>query len=62
MVKCDCSVGAESNLDSPVALSAIACGDGQRVDDGLDDLKKYYEELSKKSMFADLWGIRAGCA
>ena len=59
---CDCSAGAETNPDSEVASIAIACGDGRRVNDGLDDLKKYYEELAKKSMFADLWGVRAGCA
>ena len=41
---------------------AIACGDGDPVQDGVDELRSYYEDMAESSMFADIWWPRIGCA
>ncbi|TCD60878.1 hypothetical protein EIP91_009369 [Steccherinum ochraceum] len=41
---------------------AIACGDGPPVPRGLDELREYYEELSRSSAFAEAWSWRTGCS
>lgn len=41
--------------------AAIACGEGDPVDQGLDDLKQDYARMAQLSDFADVWPIRAAC-
>ena len=45
-----------------VSSVAIACGDGDPVQESLEDLRNYHLELSQQSSFAELWGFRVRCA
>ena len=45
-----------------VSSVAIACGDGDPVQESLEDLRNFYQELSQQSSFADLWTLHVGCA
>jgi len=41
---------------------SIACSDGQNVTKGVEELKDFYDEMSKSSVFAPEWYIHAACA
>jgi hypothetical protein len=41
---------------------AIACSDGDVVNDSLEELQNHYEGMAKMSSFAELWNIRITCA
>jgi hypothetical protein len=41
---------------------AIACSDGDIVDDSVDELQMHYEEMAKQSSFAEFWNWRVQCA
>jgi hypothetical protein len=61
--KCDCG-GAwrlPSGRDDETTL-AIACSDGDVVDDSLDELREYFENLAQASSFAELWPPRLMCS
>ena len=41
---------------------AIACSDGDPVNDSLEELQERYEKMAKDSSFADMWGLRVACS
>lgn len=43
-------------------ILAISCGDGNPVNDEVDTLKEYYNNLSQTSMFYDIWYPRLECS
>lgn len=47
--------GAEMGL-------AVACSDGDAVEDSLDELRMHFEKLAQTSSFADMWTHRVRCA
>jgi hypothetical protein len=59
--KCDCGM-EQSPLVFPEALLAVACSDGDVVDDSLEELQKHYEGMANSSSFAELWDIRIRCS
>jgi hypothetical protein len=48
-------VGREKTL-------AIACSDGDVVEDSLDELQEHYEGMAKDSAFAEMWSMRLSCS
>lgn len=42
--------------------TAIACGDGRPVTDSLEELREYYDDMAKTSIFAEVWQKRIHCA
>jgi hypothetical protein len=44
------------------ANTAIACGDGEEVTDGLEELQRHYERMAQDSSFAEIWSARVKCA
>jgi hypothetical protein len=62
--KCEC--GKDEPGTEPIGgretTLAIACSDGDVVDDGVEELQAHYEEMAKQSSFAELWNIRIQCA
>jgi hypothetical protein len=44
------------------ALPAVACSDGDPVEDSLDKLQEHYEGMAHDSTFAELWSIRMMCS
>ncbi len=60
--KCECSSGAKTIPNTNGATAAIACGDGDAVEDSVEALQAHYEKMSQDSMFAELWtDTRARC-
>lgn len=47
--------------DLESVATAIACGDGDVVEDSVEDLQVVFDELAKTSSFADIWPMRARC-
>jgi hypothetical protein len=41
---------------------AIACSDGDVVEDSLDELQEHYEGMAKDSAFAEMWSMRLMCS
>ena len=62
LFECECSSGGVRPYDGEFVIAAIACGDGTPVEDTLDELKTRLENMSKQSIFADVWPVRALCA
>lgn len=59
--KCDCGT-KQSPFFFPEALLAVACSDGDVVDDSVEELQRHYEGMANSSSFAELWDIRIRCS
>jgi hypothetical protein len=59
-LKCECP-GVPQPPAMGSASTAIACSDGEPVEDSPEDLEKHYERMAEDSSFADMWSIRATC-
>lgn len=59
---CPATGGDLSSKSSVYDVLSIACGDGDLVTDDVDTLKKYYDDLSSSSIFAEAWWLHLGCA
>jgi hypothetical protein len=63
--RCECSDPGSGirKTGYPGVFTAVVCGDGNVVDDGLAELRKWWEEMAEKSSFADThWDMRLHCA
>jgi hypothetical protein len=62
--KCECGKDepATKRLGGRETTLAIACSDGDVVDDNVDELQMHHEEMAKQSSFAELWDMRIQCA
>lgn len=60
-LKCECP-GAPALPAMGSATHAIACSDGDPVDDSVEQLQELYEKMAKDSSFADMWGLRVSCS
>ncbi|GLB45936.1 putative alpha beta hydrolase fold family protein [Lyophyllum shimeji] len=60
--QCECG---EADGEPPIvrdAATAIVCNDGDPVPDAFKELEKYFEEMTSKSGWAEIWaGIRTAC-
>lgn len=62
-VHCDCDPNVRQvDIFSPLATVAIACSDGDVVNDSVQQLQKWYQNNKKESSFADSWPFRIACA
>lgn len=55
-LQCD-STGAPLNLPAAIQYEttlALACGDASPVDATLEEMREYYEEIGKSSVFAEV--------
>jgi hypothetical protein len=61
----DCKCGTPS-ATRPASgrqlLEAIACSDGDTVDDSFEDLYKHYARMASDSSFAEWWWMRLECS
>ena len=64
LIQCDCPLsGAEEQASYFIEPSiAIACGDGEPVNEGVDELREFYERLGADSFFGEVWWIHATCS
>jgi hypothetical protein len=64
LIRCDCSANDSNRLTSSSLEPkfAIACGDGEPVSGGYEELKGFFEKLSGGSFFGDVWLIHGFCA
>ncbi|PSS36784.1 hypothetical protein PHLCEN_2v1415 [Hermanssonia centrifuga] len=59
--KCKCGGGANPVPRTDGATVAIACGEGDVVEDSIEELQAHYEKMSQDSTFAELWTVHASC-
>jgi hypothetical protein len=61
--KCECGKdGARQDLSGRESTFAIACSDGDDVEDSVEELHAHYEKMAKFSSFAELWSVRVQCS
>jgi hypothetical protein len=63
----ECECGKEKEPETAMGagveqLLAVACSDGDEVNDSVEELQKHYEGMAEMSSFAELWTIRLQCA
>jgi pimeloyl-ACP methyl ester carboxylesterase len=62
-LKCGCDKsGTPVNMVGRETGLAVACSDGDVVEDSIDELQTQYEGMAKFSDFAELWGMRVSCS
>jgi hypothetical protein len=61
---CDCSTGSRPPrvADGAEMGLAVACSDGEEVNDSLEELKDHFEMVGKTSKFVDMWTHRVRCS
>jgi hypothetical protein len=63
--KCECDKDKDTEPQAQLreeSALAIACSDGDVVDDSIVELQAHYEDMAKMSGFAELWDLRINCA
>lgn len=58
------STGAPLNLPAAIRYEstlAVACGDAGSVGATLEEMREYYEEMGRSSVFAEVWWMRIAC-
>ncbi|RDB20278.1 hypothetical protein Hypma_012562 [Hypsizygus marmoreus] len=61
--QCDCDeTGDETGEMTPDTGTAISCNDGDAVPEEFEALESYFEDVSSKSQWAEIWaGLRTAC-
>ena len=59
--QCECPRGAPPTSEFQDAFHAISCGDGDRVEDTVEELEAHQARIMEDSFFGDLWTFRAVC-
>jgi len=60
---CDCPrIPPVPFADGEQITLAIACGEGDPVKNGIDEMREFYDKMAQESTFADVWAIHAACS
>lgn len=60
-LQCRCSEPMPESNHVADAGIAILCGDGEKVEDTVEELEEHQARLAQESSFGELWTIRAVC-
>jgi hypothetical protein len=63
--RCECDKDKEPEttaIDGRETTLAIACSDGDVVEDSVEELQKHYEGMAEMSSLAEFWGVRVQCS
>ncbi|EJD44688.1 hypothetical protein AURDEDRAFT_103901 [Auricularia subglabra TFB-10046 SS5] len=59
--RCACGAGEPRLAGPPDTTAAVACGDGDVLDEDLPAMRRHYAKMAEMSSFAEVWVVHSVC-